>query len=239
MVTRQQMTTTLTGRSPTELWEALLGHARTLQPFWTGAIRAFASRTALPDEKRDGYLGVIDSAFDRMDQWRRGTLKYIKARRNEIDSAISYLRNKAIEAPNRRLLFAPAARNAAGTLRVCLTVSARGYDDAQLPELVAGAIYDVAAVRTLFPYDFGNLMVFHPGADASTKDPLDATLLHAGRQLGVTEAVNTLLVEVNRIWEAFRVTSPLSFPAGYWNAEGDDADVQLRSAAIAAFHNGT
>src|SRR5215471_10018734 len=102
MVTRHQITTALAGRSPADLWDSLLAHARTLQSFWAGAVAVFAARTSLSDDKRDGYLGVIGSAFDKMDQWRRGTAKYVKARRNDIDPAISYLRNKAIEAPNRR-----------------------------------------------------------------------------------------------------------------------------------------
>jgi hypothetical protein len=55
-------------------------------------------------------------------------------------------------------------------LRVCLTVSAHGYNDAQLPELVAGTVHDVAAVRTLFPFDFYNLMVFHPGSSNSREE---------------------------------------------------------------------
>lgn len=234
---RQEITTALATRSPDDLWAALLGHARTLQPFWAGGVAVFASRTSLPDEKREGYLAVISTAFDKMDGWRRGTAKYVKARRNEIDSAISYLRNKAIEVPNRGLRFAPAARNAAGALRVCLTVSTRGYNDAQLPELVAGTVYDVAAVRTLFPFDFGNLMVFHPGHDSSLEgDALDVTLQHTSREIGVVPAVNALIAEVERIWDRFDTPSPLVFTEGYWTAEGDDADVQLRSAAIAAFH---
>ena len=234
---RQKITEALATRSPVDLWAALLGHARTLQPFWASAVAIFAGRTSLPDEKRNRYLNVISCSFDKMDEWRCGKTNYVKARRNEIDSAISYLRNKAIEAPNRQLRFAPAARNAAGALRVCLTVSAHGYNDQQLPELVAGVVYEVAAVRTLFPFDFGNLMVFHPGHDNySEGDVLDVTLHRVGCELGVTAAVDALVAEVERIWESFDTPSPLLVTEGYWTAEGGDADVQLRSAAIAAFH---
>jgi hypothetical protein len=237
LMKRQEITTALATRSPDELWAALLGHARTLQPFWAGGVAVFAGRTSLPDDKRNGYLGVISTAFDKMDEWRRGTAKYVKTRRNEIDSTISYLRNKAIETPNRQLRVAPAARNAASALRVCLTVSARGYNDAQLPELVAGTIYDVAAVRTLFPFDFGNLMVFHPGHGSTLEgDVLDVTIQHIGREFGILSAVNALVAEVQRLWENFDKPSPLVLTEGYWTADGGDADVQLRSAAIAAFH---
>lgn len=98
-------------------------------------------------------------------------------------------------------------------------------------------MYDVAAVRTLFPFDFGNLMVFHPGyANASEGDALDVTLQHTGRELGILAAVNDLLTEVERIWESFDTPSPHVFAEGYWTAGCEDADVQLRSAATAAFH---
>jgi hypothetical protein len=236
MVTRQQITSALATRSSADLWDALLGHVRTLQPFWANAVSAFAARTALPNDKRDRYLGVIGGAFDQMDQWRRGTAKYVKARRNDIDGAISYLRNKAIEAPNRRLRFAPAARNAAGALRVCLTVSVHSYNDTQLADIVAGVVFDLAAVRTLFPFDFGNLMGFHPGHDGSSEDPFAVTLQRAGRAMGIAAAVDSLLAEVDRIWEAFGTPSLLEFSEHYWTAEGDDADARLRSAAIVAFH---
>lgn len=237
MVTRQQITTALTGRSAADLWGALSAHARMLQPFWAGAVTVFANRTSLPNEKRDSYLCVIDSAFDKMDGWRRGSVKYVKARRNEIDSAISYMRNKANEVPNRRFRFAPAARNAASALRVSLAAATRGYNDAQLPAVVAGIVYDAAAVRTLFPFDFGNLMVFHPGYDGTLEgDALDIALHRAGHELGIVAAVDLLLAEVERIWGSFGTPSPLVFTDGYWTAEGDDADLQLRAAAIAAFH---
>jgi hypothetical protein len=237
---RQEITTALATESPIGLWAALLAHARTLQPFWAGAVAAFADRTALLDEKRNAHLEVIADSFEKMDQWRRGTAKYVKARRNEIDSAISYLRNKAIEAPNRRLRFAPAARNAAGALRASLYASAREYGDAQLPELVAAIVYHVAAVRVLFPYDFGDLMVFHPGHGTSAEgDLLDVTLEYVSREFNAVGPVESLLAEVERIWNNFSAPLPVVFADGYWNAEGDDAHVQLRSAAIATFHSGS
>lgn len=235
---RQQITTAVATRSPAELWAILLAQARTLEPFWIGAVTVFASRTSLPDAKRDSYLQVIRSAFDKMDDWRNGTAKYVKARRNEIDSAISFLRNKAIETPNRSFRFAPAARNAASALRSCLYISARGYDDKDLPALAAANLYDLAAVRTLFPFDFGNLMIFHPGKTTGTEeDPLDVTLPRASHKLGIGPSVDALIVEVERLWENLKSPPPLKFTADYWTAEGNDANVQLRSASIAAFHN--
>jgi hypothetical protein len=237
---RNDITKALADKSPAELWAAMVAHTRTLETFWVSAVGIFADRTSLPVAKRDEYIVVINKTFDTIVQWRSGTAKYVKARRNEIDSAISFLRNKAIELPNRRLRYAPASRNAAGALRVCLTTSAHGYDDKHLPELVAGIVYDVAAVRTLFPFYFGNLMIFPPGENGkSNGDVLDVALQYAGREFGIMHSVNALISEAERIWDTFDMPSPLVFPEGYWVAEGDDADVRLRSAAIATFHRTT
>ena len=86
---------------------------------------------------------------------------------------------------------------------------------------MAGTIYDLAAVRTQFPFDFGNLMIFHPGYEGASKDdPLDMTLQRAGRELGIGEAVNALVSEVERIWRAFIRRHRWSSPTGIGPRKG-------------------
>jgi hypothetical protein len=148
-----------------------LRNVRTLLPFWQQTTRIFAERLAVP-EKGEFHLKVIADAFGKMDDWRFRRIPYIKARRKEIDSAISFMRNKAIVKPIYHLRIAPVARNAAGALRMLLTTSCRGYNDEQLPQVIAGALYDIAAVRVLFPFDIGTLTCFHPGPSVSSNvDP--------------------------------------------------------------------
>lgn len=223
MLTRQQIATALATRSPTVLWAALLSHARTLQPFWMGAVEAFAVRTLFAEEEKNDHLGVIADAFDAMERWRSGKAERISPRRNDIDSAIHFLREQTLDVRNSRLRYAPAARNAAGTLRACLAVSVRDYGDGHLPQVLGSVVFDLAAVRTLFPYDFEHLMDFHPGHDVPAgEDPFALTLQRAGRELGAMPAVIALKIEVERIWENFSAPSPLKFAEGYWNAERDE-----------------
>ncbi|MDR3615650.1 MAG: hypothetical protein P4L53_18975 [Candidatus Obscuribacterales bacterium] len=236
-MTKLEITRSLVGQRVDALWAILFGQVHTLQPFCEGAIRVFAERSLHPLQKRDADLAAIAGAFEKMNGWRCGSLRHVKARRNEIDTAISFLRNRAIEQSICGLKIAPSARNAAGAFRVCLATSVREYNDSQLPELIAGTVYDIAAVRTLFPFDFGNLTCFHPGHDVSSDfDSFEVMLQHAGDAIGMQDEVNSLRQEVGRIVEALDTPTPLVFPDGYWTDEGDGADARLRQASIAAFH---
>jgi hypothetical protein len=191
----------------------------------------------LPRDKRDAFLGIIATSFQKMDDWRHGRVKYVNARRKEIDSAISFLRNKAIEKSICGLCIAPAARNATSALRASLyTACPGGYSDQQIPEILAGILYDIAAVRTLFPFDLGTLVCYHPGDVAAPADPIDIMLERAGKELGFIDAVERLHQEVDRIWITFDTPSPMTFAEGYWQAEGDGADARLHYQAIAEFH---
>ena len=234
----RQITKSLQAQPADALWASLLAHAQTLQPFWERGVRTFAKRSALPREKRDAYLGTIATSFQKMDDWRRGRAKYVQARRNEIDSAISFLRNKAIEKSICGLCIAPAARNAASALRKSLyTACPGGYSDQHIPEILAGILYDIAAVRTLFPFDLGNLAGYHPGHDVpAPADPLVMMLKKAGKELGIIDAVKRLMREVDRIWNTFDTPTPMTFADDYWQAEGDGADARLHYQAIAEFH---
>src|SRR6476620_9785000 len=156
-VARTEIASALASWSPDRVWEVFLGHGRTLQAFWSRATIVFAGRSELPADKRDRHLAAVASAFDRMDDWRSKRVKYVRARRDEIDSAISFIQNRALDRAIATLRVAPAARNAAGALRALLTTACHGYRDDQMPELVAGMLYDVAAVRTLFPFGFDTL----------------------------------------------------------------------------------
>jgi hypothetical protein len=237
-VTKLEIANSLAGKQADALWTILLGQVQTLQPFCEGAICVFAERSSHPLQKRDADLAAVAGAFEKMNGWRCGSLKHVKARRNEIDTAISFLRNKAIEKSICGLRIAPSARNAAGAFRVCLATSVRDYNDGQLPELIAGTVYDIAAVRTLFPFDFGNLACFfHPGHDASSdSDSFVVMLKQAGEAIGIRDEVESLMHEVGRIVEAIDTPTPLVFPEGYWIEESDGADARLRQASIATFH---
>jgi hypothetical protein len=235
-MTRNRICNELTGRSVDDLWMLFLRNVRTLLPFWEQTTRVFAKRLAVP-EKGEFHLKVIADAFGKMDDWRFRRIPYVKARRNEIDSAISFMRNKAIVKPIYGLRIAPVARNAAGALRVLLTTSCRGYSDEQLPQVIAGALYDIAAVRVLFPFGFDTLMCFHPKPPfPADVDPFVVTLERAGQVIGIAPLVQALLSEAASVWNSVDDPKPFDFPAAIWSEETDASNALLHYAANAAFH---
>jgi hypothetical protein len=235
-MTRNRICHELTGRSVDDLWALFFRNVRVLLPFWEQTTRVFAERLAAP-EKGEFHLKVIADAFGKMDDWRFRRIPHVKARRNEIDSAISFLRNKAIVKPICGLRIAPVARNAAGALRLLLTTSCHGYRDEQIPQLIAGALYDIAAVRVLFPFDFGALSCFYPGPPLPPDvDPFVAMLERAGREMGIGPSVQALFNEAASVWSSVDDPKPLDFPAALWNEETDASNALLHYAAVAAFH---
>jgi hypothetical protein len=235
-MTRNHISKQLAGRGVGDLWTLLLRNVRTLQPFWEQTTRVFADRLALPG-KGELHLTVIADAFGKMDDWRLGRIPYIKARRKEIDSAISFMRNKAIVKPVCGLRIAPAARNASAALRGLLTTSCHGYRDEQLPIIISGALYDIAAVRVLFPFDFSALTSFHLGhSTQSDLDPFVEMLQRAGKEIGIEQSVQALFSEVATIWNFVDDPRTFELPAAVWNEETDGLSAQLHYASVAAFH---
>ena len=236
-VTRNEIASALASWPPDRLWEVFLGHGRTLQPFWSRATSLFAARSGLAAEKRDRHLGAVASAFDRMDDWRSKRVKYIRARRDEIDSAISFIRNRALDRTIASLRVAPAARNAAGALRGLLTTACHGYRDDQMPELVAAMLYDLAAVRTLFPISFDTLFGFNFPNQLGL-DPLAERLRGAANEWGLREEVPALTDDVARLWADIASPRPWELPESVWSEEADALNARAHFAAVKAFHGG-
>jgi hypothetical protein len=235
-MTHDQIASSLCNQPADALWSLQLRHARTLAPFWEGCIRAFAERCSLPDDKRDKHLAAAGCAFDLMDGWRKGS-KLVKARRKEIDSAISFIRNKAIERPVMHLRIAPMARNAAGVLRMLLHVAVRSYKDDDIAELIATSVFELAAVRVMFPFDTGTLVCFHPGHSVPAQsDPIIMMLERAGEETGKTAEVRALLAEAARTGAKVENPEPILLPVNIWSLEYDAGDALLHYMAIQQFH---
>ncbi|TAK74030.1 MAG: hypothetical protein EPO12_21270 [Aquabacterium sp.] len=159
----------------------------------------------------------------------------MKARRNEIDSAISFVRNTALRRPIASLRASAAARNAAGALRVVLTASCRGYRDDQLPDLLSHAIFDIAAVRVRFPFDFGTLACFHSGdEEAAGDDPFVLMLERAAQRTGHAKEVQELYADVELLYDD--IERPQAISPADWFVEMDDSNARVYYAAQHAFH---
>ena len=226
----------LAERPVNEVWTLFMRNARTLQPFWEQTVKVFSQRCGAED-KREVHCTVIADAFRQMDDWRFKRIPYVKARRKEIDSAISFIRNKALERTVAKMRVAPAARNAAAVLRSLLYVACHGYKDEQVPGLLAFALYNIAAVRILLPFGISDLAVFHPGhSKAADIDPLVTMLERAGLELGIQPAIQRLFAEARVVWEHIEHPLPLELAPSVWNEEDDGLNAQLHYASVIGFH---
>lgn len=229
-------------RPMAEVWSGYIAEVRCFEQLWICITENWAERVELPDAKRDKHRTAIHGAFNLMDDWRHRRIKHIKARRNEIDSAISFVRNTAIDSRVSTLAVAPVARNLAALLRHILYISVHGFDDRQIPGLVAREIYLSALIRTWFPIDESNLISFLPaGLSLATSDTdLDhyhVMLAKAAVALGMNEEVGMINRTAATVWESFGSPLQIDLSEIDWNSHGGELSMKLYYEDMKAFHN--
>jgi hypothetical protein len=221
------------------LWRNMYRHTLVLEPFWRTTTQVFAERVSLPPEKLQKHLKVIDGAFAYIEQWRRKNVKYVKARFNELESALSFVFQKAYDKNVSGLEIAPIAQNAIGAIRGTSRCATPGsYSDDQLPELFAGLLYELAMVRAKFPFIPGDLMHFHPGWDniPAGADWRVVTFQIAAREIGIESELDAVFAEVEKMWRNVDEPEPLDLAKFSWDAEGTGHSAMLHFAAQRAFH---
>lgn len=244
IVGRGEIREALAGRPPEDVWRAVLGWTATLQPFWLEAIDRFAAVADLPDDRRERHRAAAEAALDRMDDWWHGRVKLVKARRNEIDSAISFVRNTALRSELRLLVQAPVARHAAAALRHALQVATGSYRAEQVPALVAGTLYDWAECRTLFPGDSSVLLQHVPadrlasghGDDPAAFDHHHLVYGEVADGFGLRAAADAVVAEAAAIWASFDTPRPWSLPADLWARTYDGTYHDMYYDSLQAFH---
>jgi hypothetical protein len=214
--TRGAMRVALAGRPVEEVWPAVFGWTVELGPFWLAAIDHFAAATALPAARHDRYRAAAGAAFERMDDWWHGRVKLVKARRAEIDSAISFIRNTALDGRVRDLPAAPVARHVASGLRACLHLAAGSYTREQLPSVTAGLVYTWAECRTLFPGDSAALLQHVPADQLDGFDQHQRLYGAPADRFGLRAEADAVCAEARRIWAGFDRPLRWDLPEGLW-----------------------
>lgn len=244
-ISRGLMRLELSDRPPEDVWRAVLGWTTTLGPFWLEAIRRFAPVAGLADEKRDRHLTAAEGAFDKMDAWWSGRTKLVKARRNEIDSAISFVWNTALRTELRGLVQAPVARHVGPALRQCLYVATGAYGPADVPPLAAALVYRWAECRTLFPGDSSVLLQHIPHEERPVEpgpvgpDYADEHHLLYGTpadRFGLRAEADRVCAEARRIWERFDEPEPWDLPADLWTRRDGGLYQDMHFGEQRAFH---
>ena len=231
----------LAARPLESVWSAYVGQVGALQPFWARVTEVWAERVALPDEKRLQCLATINSAFSVMDDWRFGRVKLLKKHRDAIDSAISFVRNQALNRSIAPLRMAPVARNTAGSLRMCLHIATFGYRDEQIPMIVAQEVFELAAIRSLYPVDLSNLTAFLPPdvsihAQGGDIDNFHLMLKLGSEALGLGHELKALYAEADDIWREFDRSRPFLLPETLWSETGGELSARLYYEGMNAFH---
>ena len=241
MIKLTQMRAAFEKEEPDALYLSYLGWVKTLIPFWKQAAARIAELSGTADEKRDKHLRSIDNSLQLMQAWRFKKIKYVQARRKEIDSAISFIRDGALTQQACRYAFAPVCRNLSGILRSFLYVSTFGYSDEQLPTVFAQKIYGIALCHTLFPFDTGDFVYYLPREKSiHTENPADLDNWHlmmseAGKALNIAELTKEVNNQARKIYENYRVPFEWKYDEVVWNLEFENVSKRLHYAGVRAF----
>ena len=241
MIKLTQMRAAFEKEEPNALYLSYLGWVQTLIPFWKQAAARIAELSGTTDEKRDKHLRSIDNSLQLLQAWRFKKIKYVQARRKEIDSVISFIRNGALTQHACRYAFAPVCRNLASILRSFLYVSTFGYSDEQLPTVFAQKIYGIALCHTLFPFDTSDFVYYLPREKSiHTDDPADLDNWHlmmseACKALNIAELTKEVNNRACKIYENYKTPFEWKYDEGIWNLEFENVSKRLHYAGLRAF----
>ena len=200
-----------------------------------------AELTDTPTDRRDKLLSVIEQSMTLQSAWRSKQITYIKARRREIDSAISFIWNAALTNKVSKYAFAPVCRNLTGILRGALYMSTFGYSDEQLPDVLAHGIYDLATCHTLFPFDTSDFVCLLSGegstqADGFTGENWHLMMDRAGEVLGIRPLIEAIDQQASLIWDSYSVPFAWVYDEAIWTREILNLFKELHYIAQRAFH---
>ena len=216
---------------------------KTLIPFWKEAVVRIAELKNFPVEKRDKHLKSIEMSVEPMPAWRLKKVKYVDARRKEIDSAISFIRPSSFTPTILKYAFAPFCRNMIGILRPFLYVSNSYYSDEQAPTVIAQSIYEIAILHASFPFDTSDFVYFLPAEKfIHTDNPADLDNWHlmmdtAGRALQITPLIEEVYKQAAKIWESYDRPFQWQYNQDIWYLEQENLSQQWHDLTVKAFHN--
>ncbi len=183
----------------------------------------------------DKHLRVIEQSMTLMSAWRFKQITYIKARRREIDSAISFIRNAALTTKVSKYAFAPVCRNLAGILRGALYISTFGYSDEQVPGVLAHHIYDLATCHTLFPFDTSDFVSFLSG-EGTPGENWHIMMDRAGEVLDIRPLIEAVDQQASLIWDSYSAPFEWGYDEAVWTREIPPLSKDLHYIAQRAFY---
>lgn len=228
--------------SKDKMWQNYMLQAKQFQGIWENAILKFSSIILVENSKVEKHIEVVKNTFSLMDDWYYNRSKLVKARRNEIDSAISFIRNNALNRQISYLIMAPVMRNLASLLRGLLNISTKSYSEEQIPLVIAQGIFDIAAVRVLFPVELANLVWYLPHettirGEGGNVDNYHIALERGSHMLGLDKQLDALYKEANLIWSSFDDPKPFSIQDSLWSVKGGEISSKIYFDSLKEFHS--
>lgn len=225
-----------------EVWSIHLEWIKTLYPFWEKAIERIVELTGFDKVKAEKHLRVAENAFSFMDDWYFKRIKYVKARRNEIDSAISFIRNHALDNSVAKYWFAPICRNASGFLRSGLWLSTYDNPNDYVITSIAQQVYVMAEIRVCLHYDSDDFVFCLPrGESIHTDNPADFDNLHimyshAAKSFDLEEEIETMNKYAAKLWANWETPEEWKIPEDIWTKEIGNLSKQLYYSNMSAFY---
>jgi hypothetical protein len=213
---------------------------KTLYPFWIKSVSLMSDILATDKIKVEKHIAVINNSFDLMKKWRYNEVKYIHKRRSEIDSAISFIRNHALDKKISIYWFAPICRNVASILRACLYISTHGYSDEQIPEVIAIDLYAMASIRIFLPFHTTDFVYLLP-ANANIRENVDNIHLQyeiAGKKFKIEGQIELINEMADKIWENRLFPLELKIPEEIWTKEINNLSKEFYNDCMNKFYNG-
>lgn len=230
----------LASMEPATAWGKYLVVVAASLPFWQQAIEEMAALTKLPADKAEQHRAVAQDSFALLHNWYFEQTPYVKARRNEIDSAISFIRNSALRHEVATVPAAASARNLAGVLRILLYLSVRDYHPQQYPQLMASGLHGLAAAKSVFPVDLSDLVSQFARPNESPIDNIDhlTDIVQRGAShYHFEEAVDRLKDTLEELWANFDKPEPWNLPVAAWEPQKNSLLVTVHNQAVQDFHN--
>jgi hypothetical protein len=243
-ITISEMKKELTNQTIENIWKNYIDWIKTFKPLCIKLIEYFSKEINYSQTKKEKHITVIQNAFEYINSWKLEKHKIVKTRKNEIDSAISFVRNKAIIKKFSKSLISPLSRNLAGLLRTCLHISVNNYKNEQIPFLTARAIFDIAACRSFFPVDINNLIQFLPKGksliDTTQNDNCDnyhLMLEISAGKLGLKNELTSLNSEAVNIWNSFDKPKQMNIPDDLFSIQTNGLSNRLYYLGLKNFYN--
>ncbi len=199
-----------------------------------------ARNVNLDEAKRDKHLKAVQNYINFVDDWRYKRIKFVKARYNEMQSAISFIRNQALNSTNSQFLFAPMCRNVAGVLRHTLHNHEQESND-RLSTMISQDIFTLAEIYLCFPFDDSDFVCFLSNPiytdNRADLDNYNLMLENAGKYLDIMDFIDAINKKAKWIWENFKTPHKWQIPYEVWYEQIDNISKKLYYQNIKSFHD--